>query len=238
VCLSGQVSAPLSGPQAISQAKNMISVFVLGTDCNLYINYNPAPNGGWSGWLNLTGPGSPLANNVHSVSQQGSSIAVVYSNFSTTNPTQGALNQIHVIVVDGNQNVWDENYFDDETIDYNPDPTTGPWSLTETNATVAQGSWNAIGAAVSPPQAIAVFADQGTVSSSFGNLANLLGQQLQETDGSIPSTTGTVVVDGPFENDDGFLAAPVPVTLGKQGADCDTSRSCKNAVFFITDTTG
>jgi hypothetical protein len=224
----------------------VISVFVVGTDCNLYIKFFQRDSNGilnWSDWRNLTGPGSPLTNNVLSLGQQGSSIAVVYSNFRTTNPTTTPLNQFHVIVVDGNQNVWDENYFDDVTINYNPDPTTGPWSLQETNVTVSQTpvpqtQWNAVGAAATPPGTIAVFADQGNVGFIMGNLANLFGQQLIEEDGPLPSTTGTLTVDGPFSRNDSFLAAPVPVTLGKQGADCDTTRSCKNAVFFITDATG
>jgi len=233
----------LSGPQAISQAKNMISVFLVGADCNLWINYFPkqGTTNSWSGWLNLTvGPGSPLSNNIQSVGSQGSSMAVVYSNLNTGNPKQTALNQIHVLVVDNSQNVWDVNYYDDATIDYDPDPTTGSWSLTDTNVTVEpnSGGWNAIGAAVSPPQAIAVFADQGTVSSTAGFQAPLLGQQLIEEDGSLPSTTGAITVNGPFEDDDDFLAAPVPVTFGKQDANCNSSRACKNAVFFITDIPG
>jgi hypothetical protein len=236
----------LSAPQAISQGPNMISVFVVGPDCNLWINYFQRDSNGnlnWSGWLNVTGPGlSPLTNNILSVGQMGSSIAAVYSNFSTTNPTQTALNQIHLLVVAGSpifgqpEHVLDANYFADASINYDPTPGIN-WAFPDTGATVdfSSTSWNVIGAAATPPGAIAVFADQGKNDSFFGNLEPLLGQQLIEEDGSIPGADGVLTVNGPLESDDGFLAAPVPVTLGKQGADCDTSRSCKNAVFFITD---
>ena len=222
-----------SGPQAISQAKGMISVVVVGCDHNLWNNF--FQNGQWSPqWINVTA-GTELDSNI--LGDSGNSdfaLSVVYDNFSVSGTS--AYKQIHVIVSDLFNAIWDINYVFDASKNYNPgDPNS--WQE-DSNLTMNTGGETT--AAVSPLRKIAMFGNGADLSSPFGPQP-LYGQSFTEQLDSFPTVppnpTPETVNGGlnvSFNNGDNvFRATPAAVTFGKPGGSCSTFPACRNGVFFI-----
>jgi hypothetical protein len=226
-----------SGPQAISQAPGMIAVFAIGCDGNLWHRF--FQNNQWSPqWINVTA-GTEIDSFVlgDSPLNQDFALSVVYDNFSTGNTAgTSAYRQIHVIVSDTFNSVWDLNYVFDASKNYNPgDPNS--WEL-DSNLTMNTGGETT--AAVSPLRKIAMFGNGAAESSP----QFLYGQSFTEQLDSFPTvpldpTPETVnggLVVSKMTPDIGFRVAPIPVTFGKPGGSCSTFPACRNGVFFLNGT--
>jgi hypothetical protein len=114
----------------------MIAVFVIGCDSNLWHIF--LQNGQWSQWINVTA-GTELDSNVHNDANNSDfALSVVYDNFST--PGSSAYHQIHVIVSDLFNEIWDINYVFDAASNYNP-ANPNSWEE-DSNLTMTTGGGN------------------------------------------------------------------------------------------------
>jgi hypothetical protein len=224
-----------SAPQAISQGPGKIAVFVIGCDHNLWHKYFPAQGttNKWSDWINVTA-GTEIDSFVlgDSPGNTDFALSVVYDNFSTGNTSStSAYRQIHVIVSDTFNTIWDLNYVFDASKNYNPE-NPNSWEL-DSNLTMNTGGETT--AAVSPLRKIAMFGN----GAAEGSPQFLYGQSFTEQLDSFPQgpldPTPETVNGGLVDTNPelGFRIAPAPVTFGKPGSSCSTFPACRNGVFFL-----
>jgi len=215
-----------SSAQAISQAPGMIAVFVIGCDDNLWhISFQ---NGQWSQWINVTDLTELGVNVLDNGNNSDFALSVVYDNFSTSG--HSAYNQIHVIVSDLFNEIWDINYVFDAAHNYNP---TDPASWEEDLTPLTSGGETT--AAVSAPRNIGIFGNGSNGNTSPPQpLDGVSAIEQSDSFPAIPSNfTAETVKGGLFEPINGIFVTPAAVTFGKPGGNCNTFPSCRNGVFFL-----